>query len=102
MTPEQEETVLERLKQLEDALAQELSEAKHERRELRKDVTCLVNTWSEFQHRHGKLLDLLLEREETRRKVSSAIIEKSFAGLVWGFIVFVGVAAWEWARNHIR
>lgn len=102
MTPEEEQKILERLEKVEDAIDRELIEAKQQRKQIMNDVSCIKTTWEEFQDRHGKLLDLLLEREQTRKKLNTAIIEKSFAGVIWAVIVFVGVASWEWMKNHAK
>lgn len=102
MTPEEEQKILDRLEKVEDAIDRELIEAKQQRKQIMSDVSCIKDTWDEFQERHGKLLDLLLEREQTRKKLNTAIIEKSFAGVIWAVIVFVGVASWEWMKNHSK
>jgi len=101
MTPEQEQKLLARLESVEDAIEHELVEAKQQRRQIMDDVKCIKTTWDEFQDRHGQLLDLLLEREQTRKKLNTAIIEKSLAGVIWSILIFVSVASLEWAKNHI-
>lgn len=102
MTPEEEQKILDRLERVEDAIEHEIIDAKQQRRQIMDDVKCIKTTWDEFQDRHGKLLDLLLEREQNRKKLNAALIEKSFAGLVWAVVLFLGAASWEWIKSHAK
>lgn len=52
--------------------------------------------------RQHEFLDALMEREARRAAVQQAIIEKSLAGLVWSAMVGIGLAVWQYLRDHIR
>ena len=95
MTPEQEQHLLDRLETVENALERELKESKEQRLYTSKKIECFHNKYADF-------LDLLIEREQNRKKLSQAIIEKSMTGAIWAVLVFLAVASWEWAKNHIR
>ena len=102
MTPDEELSLMARVAELERLVREEYNESRRERREIRAELTCIRETWDEHQGKYGAFLDLLLERESSRKKVNAAIVEKSLGGLIWGAIVFIGVASWEWMRNHVR
>lgn len=50
---------------------------------------------------HSRYHTLMIEQFEERRKMRRAIQEKTIAGLVWGFLVFVGLAAWAYIKSQI-
>ena len=54
-----------------------------------------------FYDKHSSLLQMLLDREITRKKWRNAVIEKTLIGLVWVSLVFVLSACWEWVQRHM-
>lgn len=52
--------------------------------------------------RQHDFLAVLMERESRRAARDQAIIEKTLAGLVWAAVVGLGLAIWEYLRNHLR
>lgn len=45
---------------------------------------------------------LVMKREARKEQLYNAIIEKTFTGLVWAAIVFIGKAVWDYLHMHIR
>lgn len=44
---------------------------------------------------HHKFIQLLIEREEDKKRLRRAIIEKTLTSLIWSLIVFIALAAWK-------
>lgn len=44
---------------------------------------------------HHKFIQLVIEREEDKKKLRRAIIEKTLTSLIWSLIVFIAMAIWK-------
>lgn len=55
---------------------------------------------AETHHMHHEYLRIVLQREAAKATLRKAIIEKTFVGLVWAAIAFVGQRAATFAAEH--
>lgn len=51
---------------------------------------------------HCRYHQIMIEQIEERRRLRRAVMEKSIAGLVWGGIVFLALAAWHYIKTQIK
>jgi len=81
-------------------------ERKEERRislpELAENVDCMVREMRIFRLRYEEILKETKNGYEQRRQLRKAVLEKSVIATVWAFIVFIGYAAWDYVKDHIR
>lgn len=50
---------------------------------------------------HCRYHSIMIESIEERRRLRRAVMEKTIAGLVWGVLVFLGLAAWHYVKSQI-
>lgn len=70
-------------------------------REDMKSYLIMSNTLTEGNNKRNEFVDLLIAREVKRDKFKDAIIEKTIAGLIWAFLVFVGVAIVAYVKTSL-
>ena len=51
---------------------------------------------------HCRYHEIMIEQIEERRRLRRAVMEKSIAGLVWGGIIFLALAAWQYVKTNVR
>lgn len=51
---------------------------------------------------HCRYHQLMIDDIDARKRLRQAVIEKSIAGLVWGGLVFLGLAAWTYIKSQIK
>lgn len=57
---------------------------------------------AEKHSKHHEYIDTVLKREALRTQRWNAVVEKSFAGLVWAALVGTGTAIWHYIKDHIK
>lgn len=50
---------------------------------------------------HCRYHELMIENIEANKRLRQAIIEKTVAGLVWGTLVGVGIACWQYLKSLV-
>jgi hypothetical protein len=53
-------------------------------------------------HGHRRYHELMIEDISARKALRKTIVEKSVAGLVWGTLVFIAVASWNYIKALVR
>jgi len=72
-----------------------------ERQELINDIKdALVDSTPTLSDEELHWVRLAIKKEAQSVALRQAIIEKTFTGLVWGAILFLGTVLLEWARQH--
>lgn len=51
---------------------------------------------------HCRYHELMIEDIAARKRLRQAVMEKTIAGLVWGALVGLGIAAWQYLKTMIR
>ena len=67
----------------------------------KSDVDLKLDRLVTFADKYERLLDVLFQRELRWAKFQDAVIDKTLGALVWGGIVFIGVAAWHFVQAKI-
>lgn len=70
--------------------------------EIQRDIKCVHTTWDAHVAEYGEILKHTKSDREKTEKLRTAITEKSVAGVVWGMVVLVGYALWDYVRSHVR
>ena len=68
----------------------------------KSDVDFKLDQLITFVKEYEDYLKLCLERERDKKALRDAVIEKSLVGAVWGIIVFFGIAAWAYIKDHVK
>lgn len=50
---------------------------------------------------HCRYHQLMIDDIDSRKKLRQAVLEKSVAGLVWGALVFLGLACWSYFKSLV-
>lgn len=50
---------------------------------------------------HCRYHQLMIEDIDAKKRLRQAVLEKSIAGLVWGSLVFLGLAAWAYVKSML-
>jgi F0F1-type ATP synthase delta subunit len=69
---------------------------------IQEDLTELKSAWEQHVSEYGDLLKHHKLNVEERAKLRSAVIEKSVSGAVWAVLIFIGITAWAWLKDHLR
>lgn len=51
---------------------------------------------------HCRYHEIQIEILLAKRKLIAAVQEKTISGLVWAFMVGLGIAVWQWFKGQIR
>lgn len=51
---------------------------------------------------HCRYHTLMIEEIEAKKRLRAAILEKTISGLVWGAVVAIGIALWQWLKSQVR
>lgn len=51
---------------------------------------------------HCRYHQLMIEGIESRKRLHTAVLEKSISGLVWAGMVALGVAIWQYIKSQVR
>ena len=51
---------------------------------------------------HRRYHENVIQEQQDRRKMRSAIIEQVIKGSVWALLVTVGAACWQYLRDHLK
>lgn len=51
---------------------------------------------------HCRYHEVQIEILLSRRRLISAVMEKSLSGLVWGGMLVLGAAIWQYIREHLK
>jgi len=65
-------------------------------------LECIKRNTDQFHNGYGDLLRELLESRARKEKLKTAAMERLVSGGIWGVVIFIGFACWEWLRTHIR
>lgn len=53
-------------------------------------------------HGHCRYHAGLIQRKEERRRLGQAVLEKTVSGLVWGSLLVLGLALWDYLVKKIK
>lgn len=51
---------------------------------------------------HCRYHQIMIEQLEERRRLRRAVVEKTIAGLVWGALIGLGIAVWQYLRTMLK
>lgn len=51
---------------------------------------------------HRRYHQALIDEIEDRRKLRRAVIEKLASGGAWAALVFIALAVWQYAKDHLK
>lgn len=51
---------------------------------------------------HREYHEKVMRALERKEKFRDAVIEKTFAGLVWSMLIGVGAALWQYVKDHLK
>jgi len=66
------------------------------------DVDKRLDRLCSFADDYEEYLKLCLLREKRKSKLQEAVIEKTIGGLVWSGLIFLGLAIWQYMREHLK
>ena len=55
-----------------------------------------------FAETYEEFLRLAVIAEKARHELRSAVIQKSFLGMVWAGLVVLGLSLWDYIKAHIK
>lgn len=67
----------------------------------KSDMDLKVDKLVAFSNKYEALLDMLIEREQARKKIRRAVIEKTLSGLIWFAIVGLFTLAWNGLHEQL-
>lgn len=68
----------------------------------KSDVDLKLDRLVTFANDYEAYLKLCMERESERKKLRTAVIEKTVIGLAWALVVFLGLSSWHYVRAVMR
>lgn len=78
-----------------EELKASIKELIRSQREMRKELSCIRETWEKFSDAYIPHLRLSVERDQKRAKLQDAIIEKTTIGALSAILAFIFYGVWN-------